>query len=128
MKGNKHVEVKGGGNFGYFPEDWTADDIYPTAKLIAFCLAKEIGEQEDLLDGLLDYTAMIPRDLFIDMLERAGKKGIRSTLHLTAACRTGLPVLAFQPRPLERVRDMVRYMLEHCEVDTLRTYLDQQEE
>jgi hypothetical protein len=128
-KGNKHIEVKGGGNFGHFPDNWEATDIYPNAKLVAFCLAKEIGEQDDLLEGLLDYTAMLPRALFIDLLEKASRKGIHSTLHLTSAKRNGgMPVLAFQPNPLERMRDMVRDLLDHCEVDTLRTYLELQSE
>ena len=114
-------EVKGGGNFGPMPESWDADDIYPKARLVVFCLAEDIAAQEDTFRGLLEYSAVMTRDTFIELLENASRKGIHGTLHLTGK---SAKVLAFQPTPLEKVRQAVREMLDNGDLDTLEYYLE----
>ena len=125
-----HEEIKCGGNLGRpaFHMDGTfdADDIYPHAKFIVWVLYQEVEDTDDLVD----MSAIVPRDEFIAILERASRKGLHGTLRLKPNGKNGSRdtcdlVMAFQPTPLEKVRDAVREGLDSGEFISVRTWLQE---
>lgn len=112
-------EIKSGGCVNYNPPtDWDECDILPNKEYIAWTLLEEASEAEDPINGICDWTAIMSREEFIELCERASRKGIHGTFHVT----TRGP-LAFQPTPLRKLREMIKQMIEDGEIETLEGYL-----
>lgn len=110
----KACEVKTGGSIGYADSnDWGENDILPNCYYVAFPVMTEIKT----LDDLYDNTAVITRGEFIELLERASRKGLHGAAHYIA--KRG--VIAFQPVPLEKVRGMVMEGLADGSMISFRT-------
>lgn len=112
------AEVKCGGTIlSNAPLDWDEDDLFADAPYIVFPVITEIHDEDDVLDNSLIFT----REEFLSICESASRKGIASTFHITAV-KTGHPVVAFQPAPLNRVRETVWKMILNGDGLTVRQY------
>ena len=123
----KPAEIKTGGTVCYNPPaDWTEDDILRNKKYVAFCLTPQAEERyldpdntDDEVTIICDLTAIISREMFLSLCAQASRKGLRGTFHITGKNK----VLAFQPTPLTKLREMIKELIDHGEVETLEGYL-----
>lgn len=117
----KPAEIKTGGAVNYYASaDWTEEDVLPGCEYVAFALLEQASEYDDLIEGLCDCTAILPRTEFLGLCEAAARKGIRSTFALKGTTGTAL---TFQPVPLRKVREAVLQGIESGEYETLEGYL-----
>jgi len=122
MDGHRYTaEIKTGGTVGAPQLDgsWTEADILPGKPYIVFPVIDACETYNDVLDN----TAIMPRELFLELCEAASRKGLQGTFHTT-----GHPaVIAFQPTPLNKLRRAVETLLDNGEVMSAWDYLAQRE-
>lgn len=115
----RRAEIKTGGTVNYYAtECWTEADILPNAEYVCWTLLDEASDAHDAIEGICDWTAILTREMFIELCERASRKGLRGTFHVTSR-----GTLSFQPSPLERLRAMIHEGIETGEFETLEGYL-----
>lgn len=117
-------EVKTGGTVNYDDpgDEWTADDILPGLDRtpIYFPVMTRITCYEDVPM----WTAILTRADFIRYAEAASRNGIRGTFHRTSPGTKGRPrVLAFQPTPLNKMREAIAHDIEAGILYTLDAYM-----
>lgn len=124
-------EIKCGGNLGrpakhvgWFDES----DIYPSAKYIVWCLYEKVHDTDDLVD----WTVVLDREYFLELLEAVSRKGLHGTLALKKNGSNGSDraenlVMAFQPVPLRKLRERIEAELTEGDLQSLRTWLQDNE-
>lgn len=116
------VETKTGGTVNYDDpgDNWTADDVLPGVKLVAFPVMTRIHHWFEIPE----WTAIMTREDFVRYAEAASRNGIRGTFHRTSPGTKGRPrVLAYQPTPLGKMRDAIAADIEAGILYTLDTYM-----
>ena len=117
-------EVKTGGTVGKPACDGTFSEaeILPRAQYVVFVVIDRCDSWNDVLDN----TAIMPREQFLELCEASSRKGLHGTFHITSPGKKGrAPVVAFQPTPLEKLRRQVEALIESGEVMTAWDYLEQ---
>ena len=113
----KRAEIKTGGTVltGNAVTAWTENNLFSKEHYIVFPVINAIYDEDDMLDN----TAIFDRDTFIQLCASCSRKGINGTFHVT-----GRPaVVAFQPLPLKKLRDLVMDLIVNGDALTFRTYL-----
>lgn len=109
----KDVEIKTGGTVApYVTDSWTEKDIFPRAKYVAFPIITMI----ESYDEVASWTVVMPRETFLNYCAACSRKGLRGTFHVTRG-----HVLAFQPTPLRKLREMLAEALYNGDLPTLET-------
>lgn len=126
IRGKRYrAEVKGGGTVGKPNEDlsWDADNILPRAQYVVIPVITRIHNKRELYA----LSAIVTREQFLDLLEQASRAGLTSTIHLTSEGkkeRKRPRVLAFQPTPLDHLRELVYNLILDEIVPTMQDYID----
>ena len=113
----KRAEIKTGGTVltGEKVNSWNENILFSTEKYVVFPVINEIHDDDDMLDN----TAIFDRDTFIQLCASCSRKGLHGTFHVT-----GTPaVVAFQPLPLKKLRELVMELIVNGDALTFRTYL-----
>ena len=116
----KRSEIKCGGTVisGSAVINWTENDILPNKAYIVFPVIDKIFDEIDAIDN----SAILTREQFLTYCEKASRKGVYGTFHITGG-NNRPAVVAFQPAPLKKLRMMIWNDIQNGELETIGTYI-----